>query len=302
MRVLVSGARGFVGGALVDRLSADGHGVRALCRARRGASPPVAGELYPWHVETAPPPGEALEGVDAVVHLAGEPVAGLWTRRKRAAIENSRVLGTRKLVAGLAALPDEGRPKTLVSASAVGYYGERGDAELTEDEPAGDAFLARVCARWEHEAAQAAALGVRVVSLRIGIVLGSGGGALRSMLPAFHCGLGGSLGSGRQWWSWIERGDLVELIVFALESELAGPVNAVAPGVVRQRTFAQTLGRVLGRPTLCPAPAWALRLIAGGFSSELLSSKRVVPARLEELGFRFTHPELEGALRAVLEK
>ncbi|MDQ7006373.1 MAG: TIGR01777 family oxidoreductase [Acidobacteriota bacterium] len=298
MRVLVTGAGGFIGRALVARLVEEGRQVVALSRRPRAvteALPELSG-AWAWQPQAGPPPAEALEGVGAVVHLAGEPVAGIWTRAKRRAIEDSRVSGTRHLVEGLVA---GGTGGVLVSASAIGFYGERGDAILDEGEGPTDDFLSRVCRQWEQEARQAEAAGWRVVRLRIGIVLERGGGALGAMERPFRLGMGGRLGRGRQWWSWIHREDLVEMILWALGGQVGGAVNATAPGPVRQGEFARELGRALHRPAWLPAPAFALRILTGGFAWELLSSKRVLPRRALEAGFRFRHPELPAALGAI---
>jgi hypothetical protein len=239
--------------------------------------------------------------MDAVVHLAGETIAGRWTPEKKRKIYDSRVLGTRNLVEGLTRLDAQEKPKVLVSASAVGYYGDRGDERLTEEAPPSEGFLSKVCQDWEREARRAEELGLRVVRLRFGIVLGPGGGALQTMLPLFKLGLGGPLGSGRQWWSWVHLDDVVGLITFALENEaFSGAVNATAPNPVRQREFARTLGRVLRRPAALPAPAFALRLALGEFAGELLASTQAIPQKAQEMGYRFKYPELEGALRQIL--
>jgi uncharacterized protein (TIGR01777 family) len=237
--------------------------------------------------------------MDAVVHLAGETIAGRWTPEKKKRIYESRVQGTHRLVDAISTLDE--RPKVLISASAVGYYDDRGDDVLTEDAPPGGGFLSRVCRDWEREAQRAEELGLRVVRLRFGIVLGPGGGALQTMLPLFKLGLGGPLGSGRQWWSWVHRDDVVGLIELALKNEeLSGPANATAPNPIRQREFAKTLGRVLKRPAVLPAPAFALKLTLGEFANELLASTRAIPKRAQELGYRFEYAELEGALCQIL--
>lgn len=236
-----------------------------------------------------------LEGVDAVIHLAGEPVAGRWTPTKRAAILASRRDGTRVLVDAMAAA--SARPRVLVSASAVGYYGERGDEVLTERSARGAGFLSDVCQAWEEQAARAAALGVRVVRIRLGVILARDAIAFRRLLLPARLGLGGPLGSGRQWWSWIHVDDAATLVRTAIaDQRYEGAVNATAPGPARQIDIARALGRVVHRPTLLPAPAFALRGLLGGFSVELLGSRRVIPAQAESLGFRFAHPEIEGAL------
>lgn len=302
MNIVVSGATGFIGSRLCERLAASGHEPIAL--SRRPASAPqrvsALSSAYEWSPTDGPPPSEAFEGVEAVVHLAGESVSGRWTSEKKRAIRESRIQGTRHLVEALAAL--ERRPQVLISASAVGIYGDRGDDELTEDAAPGTDFLAQVCRDWEAEAQRAEALNVRVVNPRIGLVLGPGGGALAPMRPLFKFGLGGPLGSGRQWWPWIHRDDLVAIIQHAIEGEaLRGPVNAANPNPVRQRDFAKALGRVMGRPAFMPAPSFALKLVLGEFSKELLDSRRVLPEKAQANGYSFQYAELEPALRAIRE-
>jgi hypothetical protein len=243
-----------------------------------------------------------LEGLDAVVHLAGENVgSGRWTAARKAAIRDSRVDGTRLLCDTLAGLARP--PKTLVCASAIGIYGDRGEEPLTEDSPVGAGFLAEVCREWEAAAANAAEKGIRVVHLRIGMVLSSKGGALPRMLPPFRAGLGGAFGGGRQYVSWVALDDLSLIILHALQcGDLSGPVNAVAPVPVTNREFTEALGKVLSRPTLFPVPAFALRLAVGREMADalLLSSARVVPKRLEETGYPFRFRELPAALRHLL--
>lgn len=300
MNVLVTGATGFIGRKVCAALSEGGHGVRVLSRNPAAARARLPGaKVLAWRPLEGPPPVEALESVHAVVHLAGEPVAGSWRRPgKKAAIQESRVRGTENLVAGIAAA---GGVERFLCASAVGYYGEGGERELAEDAPPGEGFLPGVCRAWEAAAEQAAGACGTVFRLRIGLVLGPDGGALPPMVRAFRFGLGGPFGSGRQWWPWIHREDLVGLIRFLLEEDLPpGPVNATAPGPVRQRAFARTLARILHRPAVLPAPAVALRLLLGGFAEELLASRKVIPRRALEAGFRFTHPGLEEALEALL--
>jgi uncharacterized protein (TIGR01777 family) len=241
----------------------------------------------------------ALEGVDAVVNLAGENVGERWTAERKRRIRESRVDGTRRLAEALAGLSR--RPKVLVNASGVGIYGDRGDERLDEMSSHGDDFLARVVRDWEAAAEPARDAGVRVVLLRLGVVLSARGGALATMLPPFRLGAGGTMGSGRQWMSWISLGDAVDLVMRSLTDEaLAGPVNAVA-GSVTNAEFTRTLGRVLGRPTLMTVPAFALKLAFGEMAgSTILISQRVEQRRLMQLGYSFRHPELEGALRAAL--
>ncbi|HZE97121.1 MAG TPA: TIGR01777 family oxidoreductase [Planctomycetota bacterium] len=282
MRIAVTGASGFIGGALCDALRAAGHAVLTLGRS--------SGERR-WDPMAGPAP---LEGTDAAVHLAGEPVAaGRWSAAKKQRIRDSRVLGTRNLVAGMKAAGT----RTLVCASATGYYGDRGDEDLTEDSPPGADFLAGVCREWEEEAAGS---GVRTVSVRIGIVLGDGG-ALAKMLTPFRLGLGGRLGSGRQWMSWIHVDDLVALFLHALASEsLSGPLLGTSPGPVTNREFTRALGRGLRRWTFLPMPAWPLRIIMGPVAEVLLGSQRCRPKRTLGSGFAFRHPDLEPALARIL--
>ncbi len=298
MRVLISGATGFVGRPLCERLQASGHVVGVFSRSPERARKSLPGvEAFGWDPEKGEPPPESLDNVDAVVHLAGEPVFGIWTQAKKQAIVASRVDSTRNLVSAIARRED--RPKTLICASAIGYYGERGDQDLTEADAPGDDFLAETSVAWERTAREAEQVGVRVVNLRTGIVLAPDGGALEQMLTPAKLGLGGPLGSGEQWWSWISRNDWLRLTEFLLTSQFAGPVNVTAPKPVRQKDFAKALGRALGRPAFLPAPAFVLKAVLGGFSAELLSSKKVLPAAAERLGFAFEDPELEAFLGSL---
>ena len=300
MKVLVTGATGFVGRRLCEALNQRGHSVVVLSRNGFTAkqSLPLIDQAFSWQPASEPAPQEAFDEVGGVIHLLGESVQGRWNAAKKAAIRDSRVIGTRNLVAGMAQL--ESRPKVLVSASAIGYYGDRGDEELSEESTPGDDFLAGVSREWENEAIAAERLGVRVALPRVSVVLAPGGGALGAMLLPFKLGAGGPLGSGRQWWSWIHRDDLVEMMIHLLEGDFSGPVNGAAPNPVRQKEFAQVLGKVLGRPSFMPAPAFALRIVLGGFSTELLSSKRVLPKAAARMGFSFRFPGLEEALREAL--
>jgi uncharacterized protein (TIGR01777 family) len=297
-RVLVSGASGLIGTSLEGRLRARGHGVCRLVRR-----PARSGDEISWDPARGILPVRELEGFDAVVHLAGENVAaGRWTDARKAAIRESRVQGTVLLARRLAEL--DRPPSVLVSASAIGFYGDRGEELLDETMPPGDGFLARTCVEWEACADPARAAGIRVVHPRIGVVLATQGGALARMLMPFRLGLGGRLGSGRQWMSWIALDDLVFVLESAIFDErLVGPVNAVAPEPVRNADFTRVLARILGRPALAPVPAFALRALAGGLADELLlASIRVAPRALERCGFRHARPTLEEALASLLRK
>lgn len=296
MRILVTGATGFVGRPLVSALLQRDYEVVVVSRDPREASSavPLVYRHVGWNPSTEPLPDAALDGVDAVIHLAGETVVGRWTDEKKARIRDSRVLGTRNIVKAMRDRDD--RPRHLLSASAIGYYGERGDEELTEDAGPGNDFLSTVGVEWESEVAAAAELGLATASLRIGIVLHPEDGALKQMLLPFRLGVGGPLGPGDQWWSWIHREDLVRMFLTALDQEWTGAFNATAPMPVRQSEFAKTLGAVLGRPAVLPAPEFALRALFGEFAVELLSSKRVVPAAAVERGFEFRFAHIERAL------
>ena len=295
MNVLVSGASGMVGSALVPLLKSGGESVRRLVRDG-GDEHDVS-----WRPERNEIDERRLSSLDGVVHLAGEGIAsGRWTAEKKARIRDSRVKGTRLLCEALAR--QSSPPRVLVCASAVGFYGSRGDAPLDEESSLGPGFLAELCRDWEGATRPAIDRGIRVVRLRIGFVLSATGGGLARMVRPFRMGVGGVVGSGRQWMSWIALEDLIGAIVHVLKAEaLRGPVNAVAPEPVTNREFTKTLGRVVGRPTILPMPAVAARLVFGELADELLlSSQRVAPKRLRDSGFPFRWPTLDAALRHLL--
>jgi uncharacterized protein (TIGR01777 family) len=296
-RVAVIGATGMIGGAIVAALSRAGHDVVRVVRRPRDAA---AGDIV-WDPERGAPSESALEGLDAIAHVVGRPVDTRWTERVREEIRRSRVDSTRALARTIARLTR--KPRVLVTASAVGYYGDRGDELLDEGSASGGGFLAGIVRDWEGASQPARDAGVRVVPLRFGLVLAREGGALARMLPAFRLGAGGALGSGRQWMSWVSLDDAAAAALHALaREELDGPVNVVAPEPVRNAEFADVLGRVLGRPTVVAVPAFALRLAFGEMADEtILASQRVRPAALERAGFSFRHAELTGTLRAMLE-
>jgi uncharacterized protein (TIGR01777 family) len=299
MRALVTGATGFVGPRLLRLLDDPVVLTRNPDRAKESIGT-LARRFHAWDPMQGPPPAAAFEGIDTVIHLAGESVAeGRWSAAQKARIRDSRVLGTRHLVQGMtsAAVP----PATFVSASAVGYYGDRGEAELTESSPPAKDFLAGVCVEWEAEAMAAEASGVRVVTARTGIVLGAGGGALGRMLTPFKMGAGGPLGNGKQWMPWIHVADLASLYLFAATTTgVRGPLNAVAPNPVRNSEFTKALGKAVGRPALVPVPYFGLRLAFGEFAQVLFHSQRVVPALALEHGFAFRYPTITEALAEIM--
>jgi uncharacterized protein (TIGR01777 family) len=297
MKILTSGSSGLIGSALVRRLADQGHQVARLVRSQPQPDQP---EIQ-WDPAADRLDASVLEGFDAVVHLAGESIArGRWTEARKSRILQSRVQGTQLIARTLARVAP--RPKVLVAASAIGFYGDRGEEELDEGSPPGSGFLADVCRQWESAARCAREAGIRVVHVRFGMVLSVVGGALARMLPIFRLGLGGRLGSGRQYVSWITRDDAVGAILHVIRTDsLHGPVNAVAPQPVTNRQFARALGRALRRPAFLPAPSFALRVMLGQMAGELLlSSTRAVPRRLLDSGFAFGDPDLEGALERLL--
>jgi hypothetical protein len=304
-RVTVTGASGLIGTPVVAALQRGGAEVTVLARdpARTQERLQRAGlaavEAFAWDLLGEPAPAAALAGRDAIVHLAGENVAQRWSDRAKRAIRESRVTGTRNLLAGVAA--SEPRPGALVSASAIGYYGARGEEPLDEDAPPGADFLAQVCVAWEAEAAKARDLGLRVACLRTGVVLNRDDGALAKMLPPFRLGVGGPVAGGRQFVSWIHRDDVVGMYLAALEDQRwSGPLNATAPDPVSNRELSRSLGHALHRPALVPVPGAALRLLYGEMAEIVTSGARVMPARPLVLGYEFVQPRLEQALVAAL--
>jgi len=297
MKSLITGGTGLIGRELLRGL----QDVVVLSRdPARSARKFGAGRAVRWDPATEPAPREALQGVEAVFNLAGEPVAeGRWTEDKKRRIRESRILGTRNLVAGLRAL--DRKPEVLVSASAVGYYGDRGDEELDETSPPGRGFLAEVCTEWEREALAAETLGIRVVCVRIGIVLARNGGALARMLAPFKMGAGGRLGSGKQWMPWIHVDDVAGLLLHASRTAaVRGAINAVSPHPATNAGFTKALGHAVHRPAFLPVPKTALRIAFGEMSGILTASQRVLPRVAERTGYAFQHAELDGALAAVM--
>lgn len=290
-RIAISGSSGLIGTALVGHLKSEGHTVQRLVRRA-----PVAADEVQWDLQTGYVDLTALAGVDAIIHLAGVGVGDKrWTKKFKSEILNSRLLGTTTIAKAVAEL----KPQVFISASAIGWYGESGNRAVVETDRVGDDFLAAVCREWESAADLAA--DVRTVKIRTGLVLDPTGGALGKMLPLFRLGFGGKLGSGKQWWSWITLHDQIRAIVFALENPLSGPVNVTSPNPVTNQEFTSALARALHRPALFPAPAIALKVALGGFSSEVLGSKKVIPHVLQEAGFRWDYPHITEALNQLVQ-
>jgi len=303
MRVTVTGATGLIGSRLVAALARRGDELTVLSRDPAQARELLGSGIQAlrWDPLGEPAPADALAGRDGVIHLAGEPVAQRWSAAAKERIRTSRESGTANLVAGLRSA--DPRPRALVSASAVGYYGPRGDEDVTEREPPGRDFLAEVCVAWERAALAAQQLGVRVAVVRTGIVLDRNGGALAKMLPPFRAGGGGPVAGGRQWMPWIHLDDLVGLYVAALDGsggDWSGPFNAGAPAPVTNRDFSKALGRALHRPALAPVPALALRALYGEMAQIVTTGQRAVPQRPLALGYAYAHPDLDAALRSAL--
>jgi uncharacterized protein (TIGR01777 family) len=290
-RIAVTGASGLIGSALVGYLKSQGHTVQRL--VRRAA---VSSEEITWDPVAGTVDMEALAGVDAVIHLAGAGVSDKrWTKKYRAEILNSRLLGTTTIAKAVALV----KPQVFISASAIGWYGESGNRAVVESDRVGDDFLAAVCHEWESAADLA--VDVRTVKLRTGLVLDPTGGALGKMLPIFRFGLGGKLSNGKQWWSWITLHDHIRAIAFLLENKISGPVNLTSPNPVTNSEFTAGLARALHRPALFPVPALALKIVLGGFSSEVLGSKKVMPQVLTEAGFTFDYPHISSALEKLVD-
>ncbi|MFZ2228255.1 MAG: TIGR01777 family oxidoreductase [Candidatus Nanopelagicaceae bacterium] len=290
-RIAVTGSSGLIGTAIVGHLKSEGHTVQRLVRRQS-----VAPDEITWDPQAGTVDLAALEGVDAVIHLAGAGVGDKrWTAKYKSEILNSRLLGTTTIANAVAAV----KPKVFISSSAMGWYGETGNRAVTERDRAGDDFLAAVCHEWENAADLAGE--VRTVKLRTGLVLDPTGGALGRMIPLFRFGIGGRLGSGKQWWSWVTLHDVARAITFALENPIAGPVNITAPNPVTNQEFTAALARALHRPAVFPVPSIALKIAFGGFSSEMLGSKKVIPEVLTEAGFVFDYPHIGAALDALID-
>ncbi|MGO9125965.1 MAG: TIGR01777 family oxidoreductase [Terriglobales bacterium] len=296
LKLLISGSSGLVGGALLPALRASGFETKRLVRGTTSAPDQIS-----WN-PAQPLAPESVAGFDAVIHLAGESIASRWTEERKRRIMESRVPATRHLAAALTKA--QPRPRVFICASAVGYYGDRGDEILREDSPSGEGFSAELCRQWEAAAQSVASAGIRSLQIRTGIVLSTAGGALRKMLLPFRMGIGGNIGSGRQWMSWVDLQDMVGAIQHLLTTDsISGPVNMVSPNPVRNAEFTRTLASVLRRPAILPMPAFAARLAFGQMADELLlASQRVQPAKLASSGYQFQHPDLLSALKGILRK
>jgi uncharacterized protein (TIGR01777 family) len=295
-KILVSGSSGLIGAALIPALKSSGYEITCLVRGTASSRDQIQ-----WD-PAQPLVPESVSGFDAVVHLAGESIVGRWTEAKKRRIRESRVKGTLRLAEALAQAPQ--RPRVLISASAIGYYGDRGEETLREDSASGSGFLPEVCREWEDATEPATKAGIRTAQMRFGLVLSRHGGALQKMLPPFRLGVGGNMGSGRQWWSWVDIDDLVGAVQHVIKTEtLRGPVNVVGPSPVTNAEFTKTLASVLSRPAILPMPAFAARLVFGQMGDELLlASQRVEPAKLLASGYVFQKPDLRLALSAILKK
>jgi uncharacterized protein (TIGR01777 family) len=298
VNITITGASGFVGRRLLKTLAQSGHSLHVLSR-HGGTNLPPGVRISVWDAMKGPPPEDALRDADAVIHLAGEPVGQRWTAEVKRRIRDSRVTGTRHLVAGITKLSR--KPSALIAASATGFYGPRGDAPLDETSAPGSGFLAEVCVEWEREAFAAKSLGMRVTTIRTGIALDPRGGALMKMLPPFRFGVGGRLGDGKQWMPWIHLDDLIGIYVFALENSVSGPLNATSPNPVTNAEFTRALAKALRRPALFPVPKPALKLLFGEMADLLFESQRVVPKQAQAGGFQFRYPLIEPALQQLLQ-
>jgi len=299
VRVTITGATGLIGSRLVAELEGRGDEITVLSRDAARAQESLGVQAHDWDLYSQPAPAAALSGRDAVIHLAGENVAQRWSDAAKRTIRDSRVEGTRHLIEGLRAC--DPTPRVLISSSAIGYYGARGEEPIDEEAAPGADFLAEVCVAWEREAQVAAELGMRVVRVRTGIVLDAHGGALKTMLPPFRAGVGGPVAGGRQFMSWIHREDVVGMLVAALDGgDWSGAINATAPEPVTNRDFSRALGRTLHRPAIVPVPGAALRLLYGDMAEMITHGARVLPAKALVLGYAFRHGQLDGALSAAL--
>ncbi|MDQ6699589.1 MAG: TIGR01777 family oxidoreductase [Acidobacteriota bacterium] len=296
MKCIISGGSGFIGRRLVDSLLQDGHYVSVWSRTPGKETRAAVGSFF-WDPMSGEPASESLEDFDAVVHLAGEPVAQRWTPEVKRKIRDSRVQGTQNLVHAISTL--KRRPSVLICASAIGYYGDRGDEIVTESSSPGKGFLPEVCIEWEKQADLAQALGMRVAKIRIGVVLGRDGGALAKMTPAFRSFVGGKVGSGRQWMSWIHVDDIVGMLRYAIDRPISGVLNGTAPAPVTNAEFTRGLADALHRPAVISVPGFAVKALFGEMGGVVLASQRVLPKAAEAAGFQFQFPEVRAALKNI---
>ncbi len=304
MNIIISGGTGFIGRVLVKQLLAKGHHVAVLTRDPRAAKSIIHDyvDFIWWDGKDTDSWAGRLNGVDAVINLTGESIVKRrWSKKQKSRIVGSRIRATQAIVRAIEKV--ERRPSVLINASAVGYYGNVEEGDVTEAHPQGAGFLAETCEQWEIQARAVEKLGVRLVLMRTGVVLEEGGGAIEKILPPFRMFLGGPLGSGRQWFPWVHRTDVVHAILFALEhANIQGAINVAAPESVTMKQFCTTLGKVMGRPSWVPVPAFALRMVMGEMAGMLLTGQKAVPRKLQEAGFIFEYPKLQGALEAILKK
>ncbi len=302
MNIVITGGTGFVGKALIPKLIEEKHRVTLLTRNPESIKGKFddAVKLIKWDGETLGDWKQCINGADAVINLAGEPIAGKrWTAAQKKRISDSRILGTRVIAEAIE--KSDIKPEVLINASAIGFYGPVEEGDVIESATKGEGFLADVCDLWEKETGRVAGLGVRVVLMRIGVVLERGGGAMEKMIPPFKMFVGGPLGSGKQWFPWIHRDDIVEIVLFALQnSNISGPVNSTAPNPVRMNEFCSKLGKVMNRPSWAPVPSFMLKLMLGEMSEMLLKGQKVIPQKLKEAGFQFKHADLEESLKSIL--
>jgi hypothetical protein len=299
MNILITGGTGFIGSALTHELVSSGHNV--LIVTRRQIAPPSSCEILLWKPPALLPP-DTISNIDAIINLAGEPIgSGRWTKTRKERILSSRIDTTRAIVQSIRGV--DSPPKTLINASAIGYYGPRGDEYVTEDTSPGTDFLASVCRAWEAEAVKAHEFGVRVALIRLGVVLGLGGGALSKMIPPFRFFLGGPIGTGKQWLSWIHRDDVIGIIKYILEHDpISGPVNLTAPQPVTNKEFSSAIGDALHRPSWLPVPSFMLKIAFGEMADMLLTGQRVIPEKILKAGYQFKYPKVNEALRAIFSK
>jgi len=302
MNILITGATGFLGRSLVKSLTEDGHDIKIITRNISKASNTLEDDFnyYQWDHKTLEPPIEAINNSEIVINLMGETVGGLWLPSKKRSILQSRTLGTKNLVEAIS--KSDSKPKLLISASAVGYYGNRGNEKLTENSEPGGNFLSEVCKAWEDQAKSATESGLRVATLRFAPIVGPNGGFLDQQLPLAKMGLLGPLGSGKQWWPWVHIDDAISAIKYVINNQISGPLNVVSPKPIDQITFSKALAAFYNRPAIIPAPSFAIRTMLWGFADELLFSRKVIPQKLLDAGYKFKFVKINEAIKASLKR